>query len=280
MTKRKTPLPTLEPQASLIDSHCHLDMDAYTEDLDKVLLDAHENGVKSVITIGIDVKSSRKAIELAKKYSMVYANVGIHPHDAGNIDRSDLDTISSIIDKERENIVGYGEIGLDFVKRYSEPETQKKIFSDQLFIARDFGLPIIIHDREAHDEILEILTSAAPFDQGGVMHCFSGDTEFAKRVLDLGLHISIPGIVTFKNATALKKVAQNIPLSSMIIESDGPFLAPVPYRGKRNEPLFVLYTAKEIATLRELSLEEVAQATTSNATKLFNLSPSLTTSND
>jgi TatD DNase family protein len=270
--KKKKILPALSPQVSLIDTHCHLDMDSYTEDLTDVLSKAFCNGIRNVVTIGINEESSRAAVQLSKTHAMVYAAVGIHPHDVGNIDRSDLDVMSSIIDQERKSIVGYGEIGLDFVKCYAEPESQKKFFRDQLFIAKDFNLPVIIHDREAHNEILEILTSAGPFDNGGIMHCFSGNSEYAKKVMDLGLHISIPGIVTFKNAKALKDVAQVIPLDSMLLESDGPFLAPDPYRGKRNEPLYLLYTAEEISILRDISIDDIAKATTENAVKLFNIS--------
>ncbi len=280
MTKKKKNLPTLGPQASLIDTHCHLDMDSYSNDLGRVLSSAYENGIKSVITIGINIESSKMAVNLSEEHSMVYATVGIHPHDVDNIDSFDLQTISSLIEDNKDHIVGYGEIGLDFVKQYSRPDAQIKCLADQLIIAKEFKLPIIIHNREANSEILKILTTAGPFDHGGVMHCFSGDNDFAKRVLDLGLHISIPGIVTFKNAKTLKKVAQSIPLDSMLLETDGPFLAPEPYRGKRNQPLFLLYTAEEIARLREISLEEVANATTANATKLFNLHSTFDTTND
>lgn len=181
MTKKNKALPTLSPQISLIDTHCHLDMDAYAEDLADVLSNALGNGIQNVVTIGINEESSRAAIKLSKTHPMVHATVGIHPHDVANIDHSDLNVISSIIDQERKSIVGYGEIGLDFVKCYAEPESQKKFFCDQLFIANDFNLPVIIHDREAHNEILEILTSVGPFDQGGIMHCFSGDSEYAKK---------------------------------------------------------------------------------------------------
>ena len=280
MTKKKKPLPTLSPHVSLIDTHCHLDMEAYSEDLPDILSKAHCNGIRNVVTIGINEESSRTAIQLSKTHSMVYATVGIHPHDVGDIDHSDLNVMSSIIDQERKNIVGYGEIGLDFFKCYAEPEAQKKYFRDQLFIAKNFNLPVVIHDREAHNDILKILTSAGPFDNGGIMHCFSGNSEYAKKVIDLGLNISIPGIVTFKNAKSLKEVAQIMPLDSMLLESDGPFLAPDPYRGKRNEPLYLLYTAEQISILRDISIDDIAEATTANATKIFNISHPIATVND
>ncbi len=271
MTKKKKPLlPTLNGEFALVDSHCHLDMEDYQHDLTSILHSAFSHGIKNVITIGIDLQSSQKAIQLAIQHQMVSATVGIHPHDVGNITKKDIEEISVLIDRQRDNIVGYGEIGLDYVKKYSAPDLQKLYFKEQLALAKSHNLPIIIHDREAHDDILAILKTFAPFDSGGVMHCFSGDLEYAKKVLDLGFHISIPGIVTFKNAHVLHTVAQNIPLSSLLLETDGPFLAPEPYRGKRNEPLLLLYTAEKVAKLRNTNIEEIAEATTLNASRLFN----------
>jgi TatD DNase family protein len=271
VAKKKRTLPILNGSACLIDTHCHLDMAAYSPDLEAVLENAYSHGVKSVITIGIDPTSSRAAVALAYKYSMIKATVGIHPHDVGNITSGDLDDLQQLIDSGREKIVGYGEIGLDYVKRYCDPDLQRRSFQDQLLIAKNHKLPIIVHDREAHDDILAILQKNGPYDNGGVMHCFSGDYAFAMKVLDLGFSISIPGIVTFKNAASLQETAQKIPLESLLLETDGPFLAPEPYRGKRNESLYLLYTADQVARLRGITLEEVAVATTSNASRLFNI---------
>lgn len=267
---KKIELPVLGQKVFLIDTHCHLDMKDYNKDLENVLDKSYKNGVKSVITIGIDLKSSKKAIALSKTHPMVFATAGIHPHDVANIDKKSLDAMSSLIEKERDSIVAYGEIGLDFVKRYSPIETQKKYFYEQLAIANNFKLPVVVHDRQAHDDILEILKKMGPFDSGGIMHCFSGDIEYAKKILGLGFFISIPGIVTFKNAIDLQQVAREIPLDSLLIETDGPFLAPVPHRGKRNEPLFLLYTAQQIAKLKEIPIDEVAKVTTANAAGIFN----------
>jgi TatD DNase family protein len=271
VTKKKiTILPVLKEEHSLVDTHCHLDMSAYEDDLKSVLDRAHSHGIKAVITIGIDLQSSQKAVKIAMRNQMVKATVGIHPHDVENITGKNLEEISTLIDRQKDNIVGYGEIGLDYVKKYSTPEQQRHYFKEQLALAKNHNLPVIIHDREAHDDIFNILKSFAPFDHGGVMHCFSGDLEYAKKVLDLGFHISIPGIVTFKNAHALHTVAQSIPLNSLLLETDGPFLAPEPYRGKRNEPLYTLYTADKVAKLRNSSIEEIADASTLNACTLFN----------
>lgn len=267
--KKKKILPILDGNYSLVDTHCHLDMEAYQIDLSSILHTAQAQGVKSVVTIGIDLQSSKNAVKIAHKFRMVKAAVGIHPHDVGDITGSDLEDISALIDSQRDKIVGYGEIGLDYVKKYSAPELQRQFFKHQLALAKCHKLPVIIHDREAHDDILDILKSYAPFDNGGVLHCFSGDLKYAEKLIDMGFHISIPGIVTFKNAHALKEVAQKIPSEVLLIETDGPFLAPEPYRGKRNEPLFLLYTASEIAKLRGTTIEEIAKATTANAVKLF-----------
>ncbi len=271
MTKKRKKLPQLHPSLELMDSHCHLDMDSYAEDLDTVLESAAKNGVTTIITIGIDITSSNKAVEIARAYDMVHATVGIHPHYSEKADDIVYQQFTKLIQTESSHIVGYGEIGLDYVKNYAPKHTQQKVFRDQLEIAKQFNLPVIIHDREAHDDTLAILREAAPFPSGGIMHCFSGDTEYAGKVFDLGFHISIPGIVTFKNAHDLKEVAANAPLERLLLETDGPFLAPVPYRGKRNQPLFLLYTAAEVAALRNISLEELARITTENGKKLFSL---------
>lgn len=265
-------IPQLQGDAFLIDSHCHLDMDAYKEDLPETLQRATKNSVRTVISIGIDEPSSAQAISLARQYPMVKATVGIHPHEASIITNKTLDHLASLIESNKEFVVGYGEIGLDYAKKYSPPITQQTQFRSQLSLAKSFQLPVIIHDRDAHLDTLQILREAAPFAHGGVMHCFSGDMTFAKQVLDLGFHISIPGVVSFKNGETLQKVAQEIPLSCMLLETDGPFLTPVPFRGKRNEPSYLPFIAEKIAELRKISITEVATATSSNAITLFRLS--------
>jgi TatD DNase family protein len=168
-------------------------------------------------------------------------------------------------------VVAYGEIGLDYVKQYAPNDVQLEHYARQVDLAKKMQLPVVIHDREAHDDILSILNEKAPFSRGGVMHCFSGDWHLAQKVLDMGFIISIPGVVTFNKATSMQKVAQKIPLDKLIIETDAPFLAPEPLRGKKNFPEYVLYTARRIADLRGLSLEELASATTQNARKIFTI---------
>lgn len=271
MNEPKYPFPALKEDASLVDTHCHLDMDDYTPDLDDVLNRARQQRVDRVITIGIDLESSKKAIALARKYPGISASVGVHPHNLPADTGSGYADILGLVRENRDVIVGYGEIGLDYVKNYHPQELQRQHFRLQLDMARAAALPVIIHDREAHDDILRILDENGPLPAGGVMHCFSGDYRLASTLIDRGLHISIPGVITFKNAASLQEVAKKVPLSSLLLETDGPFLAPHPWRGKRNEPSYVLYTAARVAELRGISLSSLARATSENAAALFNL---------
>lgn len=246
-------------------------MKTYGDDLESVLTRAVEHGVRHTITIGIDLESSRRAIDLARKYMCLSATVGVHPHDVDTTGPKTYTALGELADANRDLVVGYGEIGLDYFKEYSAAENQRLHFANQLALARDLRLPVVVHDREAHDDTLRIIKASGAAEFGGVMHCFSGDLHLARQVLDLGLFISFPGVVTFKNALDLHEVAKAIPLESMLIETDGPYLAPHPMRGKRNEPVNVLYTADHIAGLRGISLDEVARITTANATRLFRL---------
>lgn len=268
--KRRPPLPFLKEGSYLVDSHCHLDMEAYQDDLASVLNNAAENRVKGIVTIGTDLASSRRAITLAETYPMLRATIGFHPHDADKVQHGDLDELASLAERHKDAVVGYGEIGLDYAKQYSDPVIQRSIFREQLQLAKTLHLPIIIHDRDAHDDCLQIIQEEGPFDQGGIMHCFSGDLPFARKIMECNLLISVPGIVTYKNAVHLQEVAAAIPLDSLLVETDGPFLAPVPYRGKRNEPVYALYIADAIAQLRHITLEDVATRTSANVQRLFN----------
>ena len=259
--------PQLSPEISLIDTHCHLDMPDYQANLDQVLADASRCGVTRIITIGIDFTSSRRAVELAQCYEGVYAAIGIHPHDA---EATDEETFRLLVElTAAPKVVGYGEIGLDYAKNYSPKDVQLRVFARQLELAKELHLPLIIHDRDAHEDTLRLLRDKGPFPQGGVMHCFSGDAELAEQVLDLGFYVSIPGIVTFPNAAMMREAVQKVPIDRLVLETDGPFLAPVPFRGKRNLPQYLLYTAAIVAELKGVSLDEIAQQTTRNAEKLF-----------
>jgi TatD DNase family protein len=244
-------------------------MDAYQDDLEEVLLRANQAGVCHIVTIGIDRQSSEQAIKLAERYDSVHATIGIHPHDAEQASKDELDALARLAGHPK--VVGFGEIGLDYAKLYAPKEKQIELFKQQLNLAKELELPVIIHDREAHEDTLAILQERAPFPCSGILHCFSGDLGFAHKILELGFYISIPGIVTFKNAHNLQEVAAKIPLESMLLETDGPFLAPTPFRGKRNEPSYVRYTAKKVAELRAMPIAELALTTTKNAQEIFAL---------
>ncbi|MFO7761199.1 MAG: TatD family hydrolase [Thermodesulfobacteriota bacterium] len=267
--KKREPLPILSNGYSLVDTHCHLDMKPFKPDLDKVISRAAKAGVTKIITIGIDPASSRKAVELAGQYSGVYASIGIHPHHAGDFSPEIADTFKVLA--QNSKVIGYGEIGMDLVKNYSPENVQKKAFEKQIKLATELGLPIIIHDRETHEIIYNTLKERSPLPAGGIIHCYSGDAAWAEKFMELGFFISIPGVVTFKKAEDLREAVRQIPLSCLLVETDGPFLAPEPYRDKRNEPVYVLYTARKVAEIKGITLEEVAEITTANAHKLFKL---------
>ncbi|MBT8347283.1 MAG: TatD family hydrolase [Desulfofustis sp.] len=269
MSRKKPPLPSLPDDFCLIDSHCHLDMADYQSDLDQVIDRAARHNVKGIVTIGIDLSSSQDAVAIAKRWKAVRATVGFHPHDADKASQKALAQLVDLVEKNTEAVVGWGEIGLDYVKKYSPPETQRSVFRKQLRIARELKLPVIIHDRDAHEDCLRIVREEGPFEQGGIMHCFSGDLNFARRVMANNFHISIPGIVTYNKADEMQDVASHVPIERLLVETDGPFLAPVPYRGKRNEPLYTLFTAARIAELRGIELGELARQTTENCQWIF-----------
>lgn len=264
-------LSQLNTGSQIVDTHCHLDMTAYQGDLKAVLERANNHYISQIVTIGIDLESSKHAVTLSKKYPQIFATIGVHPHDVDHMDDTTYSALSTLYSENERNIVAFGEIGLDYVKNYSPPVIQRVHFKRQLELAQELQLPIVIHNREANEDTLRILRESKPLDQGGIMHCFSGDLAFAKKVIDLGLMISIPGIVTFKNAKTLHEVVRNIPLSELLLETDGPFLAPHPFRGKRNEPAYLIYTAAQIAKLRQTSLQCIVDATTYNARKIFNI---------
>jgi TatD DNase family protein len=244
-------------------------METSQDTLDDIIHSAKQCHVHTIITIGIDLASSQRAVELAHTYPGVYASVGIHPHSAEEGNDAVYQQLRELAASAK--VVAYGEIGLDYAKQYAPVERQRLECTRQLKIAKELELPIIIHDREAHEDTVQIIREQGPFPAGGVMHCFSGDTAFARQALDLGLHISIPGIVTFKNALDLQKVAKEIPLNRMLLETDGPFLTPIPFRGKRNRPEYLLYTAAMVAELRGISIDEVARQTSQNTRQLFSL---------
>ncbi len=251
----------------MIDSHAHLDMEAFEKDREDVIRRAIEGGLKGIVTVGIHLESSKQALDLARSHSIVHAAVGCHPHEADGCTDDALDGLAQLVSEPE--VVAWGEIGLDYYRMYASREAQERIFRRQIRMARDLDLPIIVHDREAHEAVLQELQALGT--GRGVIHCFSGDYALAEEFLKLGYHISIPGTVTYKGAKMLKNVAGKIPLESLLIETDCPFLTPAQGKGKRNEPLFVSYTAREIARIRGLETDQVAVQTAHNAAELFHL---------
>lgn len=254
----------------LIDSHAHLDLPEFKNDLPAVIQRAKENGIENIVTIGIGICENRAAIKIAEAHSFIYAAIGIHPHHASSLDLAALDFLEQ--HAKHKKVVALGEMGLDFFRNHSSQDDQIRAFRAQLDLAKSLKLPVVVHDRDAHDETLEILVEEKNGLVGGVIHCFSGDVKMAFKCMDMGFYISIPGTVTFKNARIQHAVVEKIPLDRLLIETDCPFLAPVPYRGKRNEPVYVRQVAETIARIKNVSCEAVASATVTNSKALFSLS--------
>lgn len=249
----------------LVDSHCHLDSSDFDEDRDEVIERALESGIERMVAIGTGEgpPDLEAGIRMAERYPMLLATVGVHPHDAGKATEPILNRVSDLLSHTK--VIAVGEIGLDYHYDFSPREAQQQVFIEQMRIAARKRKPIVIHTREAWDDTFALIEQHwAPFKLPGVMHCFSGTQKEADRALSLGFYLSFGGIVTFPKAIDLQKVAATAPLDRILLETDAPYLAPVPKRGKRNEPAFVSYTAQKMATLRNMTLEEVAKATTSN----------------
>ena len=260
----------LRSPTMLIDTHTHLDDARYNEDREAVISRARDAGVETFLTIGCDVATSQAAVALAERYPFIYASIGVHPHEVKHVRDNWYDTFRHLA--RNKNVVAYGEIGLDYHYNHSSPKEQRDRFREQIQLARELALPVIIHTREAQEDTIAILKEERASEVGGVFHCFSGDAWLAKEALDLGFHLSFSGILTFQNAAPLREIAKNTPLDRVLIETDCPYLTPVPYRGKRNEPAYVSQVAKQLATLHsELSLEEVQRTTTVNARRLFKI---------
>lgn len=253
----------------LIDSHCHLNLSAFNEDVDAVNKRAHAAGVEKMIVIGTEMADSIRALELAHQYPGIYATIGIHPHDSKSANESGYERLKALAGDAK--VVAYGEIGLDFYRDHSPKPVQRREFARQLNLANELGLPVVIHDRDAHQEVYDIIRSEEGYLNGGVIHCFSADYNWAKRFVDLGFVISLPGTITFPKSHIQREVAQKLSLDDLLIETDAPFLTPIPHRGKRNEPAYVGFVAQEIARIRKLDPEEVATVTSANSKRVFNL---------
>ncbi|MBI5892744.1 MAG: YchF/TatD family DNA exonuclease [Deltaproteobacteria bacterium] len=266
----------------LIDTHAHLDDPKFEKDIDDVIKRAKDAGLEHIITVGClrEKTGLKKIIELTEKYEMVYAALGIHPHDAKDISPSPfplpygergmfLDEIKELTKKNK--VVAIGETGLDYYYEHSPKNIQKDVFIKQINIARELKLPLIIHSREAQNDTLDILKQENVRDIGGVVHCFSGTYEMAKKILDMGLYISFTGVATFPKAENIHELVRKIPIEMLLVETDCPYLAPEPHRWKRNEPSYVKFVAERLAELKKLSYGDAARITTLNAKKLFSI---------
>jgi TatD DNase family protein len=253
----------------LIDTHAHLEMREFNDDREDVIKRAREAGVEYIVTIGTTVESSRDAVLLAEKYDFIYAAVGIHPHEVKDILHPAYEILRRFA--KHKKVVAYGEVGLDYHYEHSPRTDQKRKFRDMLREARELDLPVIVHDRDAHEDTLRILSEEWSPDLGGVMHCFSGDLEMARKMIEMGFSLSIAGPVTFPKAESLREVVRQVPIEHLLIETDSPYLAPQPVRGKRNEPAYVRHTAEAIAAIKGLSFDDVCRITSYNAMQLFGI---------
>jgi len=264
---------TSNKKISLIDTHCHLEMSPFDPDREAVIQRARDAGLEAMITIGSDLKGNVGGVALAQKDDFIYAAVGFHPHDAKDFTEDIFNQIkawtSPVQEVGKRKVVAIGEIGLDYHYDHSPREIQRKIFMQQLLYAKEIDLPVIIHSREADKDTLKIVRESRV--RKGVFHCFSGDMQMAEYVMAMGFFISIAGPVTFRKSLKLQEIAKRIPDEYLLIETDAPYLTPEPFRGKRNEPSYVVHTAKVIADLRGITLEDVARITTLNAKRLFGI---------
>ena len=250
----------------LIDSHAHL---VSLENLPEVLQRAQENNINKIVSISSDIPSTEATISLAEEYDYIFATTGVHPHSADQMSEEVLIGIDHFA--ENDKVVAIGETGLDYFYMNSEKEVQIDSFTEHIRLGKKHNLPIIIHVRNADQDMIEILTKESAADTPGVIHCFTGDYDTAKKYLDLGYYISFSGIVTYKRSEELREAAKKIPKDKILIETDSPYLAPVPHRGKPNEPSYVKHVAETISNVRGISFEEIAEITKANAEKLFRI---------
>lgn len=255
----------------LVDSHAHIQGKEYADERAAVIQRAREAGVEKIIVVGGagELSSNMEAVALAELFPNIYATVGMHPHDAKEVGAQELDTLLEL--SSHAKVVALGESGLDFYYSHSPHDVQRRIFAQFIGMAHATKLPLVVHERDAARETLTLLRDEGRNDLRGVIHCFTGKYEAARNYLDLGFYLSFTGIITFKNADALRDVVRKLPLERMLVETDSPYLTPVPHRGKRNEPAYVRLIAETVARIKSLSIEEVARVTTQNAHLLFRI---------
>ena len=251
---------------NIFDTHAHYDDSRFDEDRDELLSSLYSKGVTNVINCGCDLKSSLKALELAEKYDFIYAAVGVHAHEAEETTESDLKAIEELYKKDK--VVAVGEIGLDYHYDFSPRERQIEVFERQLALAKELDLPVIVHDREAHEDTMNLLKKYRP---KGVVHCFSGSAEMVKEVVKLGMYIGLGGAVTFKNARKPVEVAEYLPLEYLLLETDAPYMTPIPYRGQRCDSGHIAYTAQKIAEVKGMDIQELIDKCNANSHRLFGI---------
>jgi len=252
-----------------IDSHAHLDDERFDADREELINSLYENRVETVLNPGADLNTSKSAVALADKYPFIYAAVGCHPHDSKYMNDDTMNIFRELAKDKK--VIGIGEIGLDYYYDNSDRETQKKWFREQIRLAKELDLPYIVHDRDDHEDVFRIMKEEHYSGTRGILHCYSSSVEMAKEFVRLGFYISLGGPVTFKKARTPKLVAKEVPIDRLLIETDCPYLTPEPFRGKRNEPKYVRYVAEEIARIREVDVNEIAEVTKLNFKRLFNL---------
>jgi TatD DNase family protein len=253
----------------LIDTHTHLDAEQFDNDRHEVIQRAIQNGVSRIVNIGFNRETIPTTMQLTEQYDFIYAAVGWHPQDAVHMKEEDLEWIEQCA--KRDKVVAIGEIGLDYHWDTSPKDVQHQAFREQIRLARKLGMPIVIHNREAHEDIVRLLKEEKAAEVGGIMHCFSGSWETAKLCLNMNFHISFGGPITFKNARQPKDVLAKVPLDRLLLETDAPYLTPHPYRGKRNETGYVKWVAEAVAEIKQKSYEEIAEITTNNAIGLLGI---------
>jgi TatD DNase family protein len=260
-----------QSRSGLIDSHAHIQGKEYTGEAETVIQRAHEAGVEQIIVVGGagDMSSNTAAVTLAESNPGLYATVGMHPHDAKDVGKEELRELRELA--AHPKVIAVGETGLDYFYNHSPREVQRRVFAQFIRLALEVRLPLVVHEREAASEAAVLLRNEGIGRARGVIHCFTGDYNAARDYLDLGFYISFSGIITFKNADPLRNVVRRVPLERMLVETDSPYLTPVPYRGKRNEPAHVRWVAETIAKVKAIPLEEVAETTSRNVRDLFKI---------
>lgn len=254
----------------IFETHAHYDNPAFDEDRNKLLEELPKRGVKSVVNVGADLGSTRRTLDLVKAYPHVYGSVGVHPSECKDLSEEDMLWLKQQTGAEK--IIAVGEIGLDYYREGADHQIQKKWFVRQLWMARETGLPVIIHSRDAAKDTLDIMKGERAGEIGGVIHCFSYSREMAKEYLDMGFYLGIGGVLTFQNAKRLKEVVEYAPMDALVLETDSPYLAPSPHRGERNSSLYLPLVAEAVALLKGISPEKVEERTWENARRLYRLS--------